>query len=255
MKHVGVLVSGLLLLAIGAPSPAAGVTLFSGTGQGILNDPDIVFPTRPPALAGTSILFESGTVFGEQLFVLPLFAAGTFSAGSPAVDISVSITVTRRTRTIDFPLDNDFYLHVGDGSASVFFLAQDNIFFAGDGEGTGNAGDATLAATTFANQSLERLFVDAGYPPVGGSFTVTADFTLDASSSSVSGAFGTGSGSNTISLAALDRSQELSFIFGADNERERYQVDSLTITSSVPEPSVLALTLTGIAAVLGRRRR
>ena len=115
-----------------ASSRAEAITM-TWTGSDLLSDPSVSFPTAPPTVSGTSIIFGSTTVSDEKLFVVPLFPAGTFSA-SDAVAISVAINLTRlacigstaAVSCADGVVDFDPHSLLGDGTNLVGAITGDN---------------------------------------------------------------------------------------------------------------------------------
>ncbi len=173
--------------------PQSRADFFDGTGADIFNNPDFSFPTRPASLNGTILEFDPGAVVdldNEVLFRYPLFPAGTFAQADP---LSISVTMELVRRTFDF----DPAIAISDGTSVVAFLAGN------DNGGQAFSLTATDAGTIMPNQAIQNtLFANAGYPNIGGTLTVTADFTLEALQTSLSGSFGGGLGADV--LPALD---------------------------------------------------
>lgn len=233
-------------LSLGSISTAVQATPITMTGEDLFNSPQVSFQTTTPTLNGTSLAFGSGAEQFGKLFEIPLFPTGFLSSSSPAVEISVSMNLTRLPcvgACVGGSADWDPHILLSDSSSLVGPVIADNI------GGEALATEMTDLGNVGQRNVLTSVFTGAGYPVIGEAFDVDVLFTLDNLLTTVDVAFL--SGSTSFTSTRLDRTASLSFVFMRDNDiGEQYQVNSITIDSvSVPEPATLLLMLMGLAGI------
>ena len=248
----------VFLCCLGAAVQVRSAILLSETWTGeqlyqnsLSSDPRVTFPTRTPVLDGTSLFFDTGNTDYNRLLALELVPQNSLN---PAHAVIVNLLVNLTVQPCDWPTyrdDHDPGIGVGDGNLLAAFRAADN---------EGGSADAIL----FGGWSEYKpwLFTNAGYPSIGGSFTINSTITLTTASTEVQGGFLNGSGSHTFP-EALNLNSRLSFVFFAAEGNERYQLNWLSVkvqgtqASPIPEPTTLItwLGLTGIALLAAYRRR
>ena len=249
--HLSVIALVVLLINLAPLQKYANATIIL-SGEDLLTEPGVTFPTITPTLDGTSLVFGPGGVH-DKLIAFSLFPDEDFSTSS-TVTFSVTINMTHLAciAACVGSEDHDPHIMIGDGSSLVGAMAADNV----NGQGFGV--EMTDAGTFGKDRSVNLLFENVGYPSIGEDFDIEVLFTLTDLMTIVDISYLAGTGTFSSSMI-LDRSQDLTFFLIRDNDTgEQYQVNSLTIAVNVSEPSTLALFATGLAGLgfmIRRRRR
>lgn len=235
-------------LATCATESFGGTLTYSGTD--LYTDPSVSFPNGIPTLIASSILLASNSPNNfPKLIVVPVAAAGTLTTGAV---ISITVNMTRRDCVAPCSgdeSDSDPQLVVGDGTT---------LLGAGlDESGLVAAERFTDAGTYGINRTFTAVDGPGTAPADGDPFTVLLTYTLGSASTLISAsAFGV-TVSNA-SLGVLDPTKALYFSLIRDNDAgERYQIDSLSITTPVvPIPATAWLfgSALGILGIAHRRR-
>jgi len=187
------------------------------TGEDLLTNPNVSFPTVQPVLDGTSIVFGPGQPAWAKLLVFQL--TGSDLNPDEAYTVTLTLNLTRLTN------DWDPYLLLGDGTQLLGPVVVDNADYLhvsrlmdnGD-SGTGN--------------TVEGVLLEAPVPPVGSSFDVRITYTIMPTATHISGLFEGVSGEFT-SGTILDRSAGIDFVLMSDNESgEIYKLNTLTLETT-----------------------
>jgi len=240
------LVAFILLSLISAGGQATTVTY---SGLDLYGNPNVSFPNGTPTLIGSSLLLgpsSSGTF--PKLIVVPIVAAGALSSGGEIIITANMTRVACAGACAGGPADFDPAMYVGDGARLVGFNTDDSGIF--ELSWASDSGDQLTSRTTTS------LGGPSAMPSIGSTFTAILQLTLRPGNTLVSASpFGvTESGTSGV---ALDPAQALYFTLTRDNDAgERYQIDSLSITTPVvPVPAAVWLfgTALGLMGVMRRK--
>ena len=240
----------IFLVCLIHQAPAAALTL---SGEDLFSHPDLILYRNTPTIIGESLVFdEHRTYRWEKLFGLPILSTGQVLFNSPATTITVSLNLTRLTT------DWDPYFILSDGINSMGAVISDNQLTFDYRFGTSWLYDFYDAGDIVIQQPIRPkvIIYDAGFPEIGESIDVNLVFILDDYQTMLDVAFleGTGSGFHTSSIV-IDRTKDIEFVMLGENISEKYQINSLTVSSPVPEPSTITLLVVGLLGVGGISRK
>jgi len=208
---------GAILFMIWGPNARAGQVCY--TGAELLADASVSFPSRAPALSGSSLTFAPGSGQGT-LVSIPLFAAGELlSDGYATIDATIT-----RTR---LQADDDLNVVVTDGAAAGGVAAQDNF------GGILIAYQLDHSSYPFYDFGPEVFLtstsgVGAALPAVGGATAYDMSVGLDCDGMTLGGTWGTESGQHAFSFP-YDRTAGLSLDVVSEAGDEAYQIDQICL--------------------------
>lgn len=247
--------SAVILIWGGASDAGAGTVTY--TGAQLQTVPGVTFPNDSVTVNGSSLAFASRTAGFPKLVTVPVAPAGALSFGSV---VTITATLTRLGCDQYAP---DVCSTVGDGDFDPHLLLGDGKVLVGavvsDPNGTLSTVSLEDAGALAANRLGGPFFTATQpFPAIGGSFSVTGSFTLNAGSTPLFGSL-LGNSATNLPDRSLDPSLALFFALVRDNDTgERYQLDSISITTplaAVPLPGALALLAGALGPLaLGLRR-
>jgi hypothetical protein len=214
----------------------------------------VFFPSTPPVLNGTSIVFPPPGD-ADKAMVMPLVGAGVIGAAD-TYSVAITLNLTRLARqscqSAECAADHDPGLTLSDGNYLVGAYAEDN--------NNGSAVPVTLidagGASTSSRILSPAVFANAGYPSIGSAFDVTVTFTVAPGETSGTVGFYGSSGQYSEIPRALDATAGLAFILEREQDGEQYQINWMTIDGVlVPEPATFALAGAALLGVAVTRRR
>ncbi len=244
----------LALLVLASSAASADVVTLTGADLYALRGSKVFFPTTPPVLDGTSLVFgPDGNSL--KLMVVPLIDAGTYGP-TDTVSIALRLSITRLVCSscgvASYDFDPNFL--ISDGTHLVGALTADND------NGSALGASFVDAGTSGTSRDLSApVFTDAGYPDIGTAFDVTLLFTIAPGVTTTEITYFGKTGNASVFTRALNPAAGLSFVFLRDLDAhiggEQYQINSLTMPNAVPAPQTLALALLALAGLAAARRR
>ena len=219
-------------------------------GNQLLNNPNVSFPTISPTLIGDTLRFGTGNFFNETILKWDLFSANTLTPTSPTEVINITANLGRLESTSSrFPEDWDPTIYLWDGNNIVGGLFGDNR--GGEFNSVEGTSNGSFNNTTFGP------FLDAGndFPNIGESANFNVEFELGQTETKVT-LSGLG---ETLSFTTnnFDRTQSLSLLIARNHFYERYDINSITVTSNhvVPEPLTILGAGTAVAFGISFKRK
>jgi hypothetical protein len=248
-----------LVITFCLPATTSSAASFTFSGAELQSNPNATLHSTITSLSGTSLIFGPLNVSAnqfEKLVSLPLDSLGQWSDVDGVV-VTASLNLTRLSCSAVFgdncgPEDHDVTIALGNGTQIV-----------GSQVGEGSNGSIFLDQYTDqgphgARTAHNLQSQNTGFPAIGSAYDVTTTFTLGASSTMVATTLLSGNSAATGNV--LGRPANLTFHLMRDNgQGERYQLNSLTITSDsltpVPVPAGLLLFTSGLLSLLLPRHR
>ena len=220
-------------------------------GNQLLNNPNVSFPTISPTLIGDTLRFSTANVFYETILRWDLFPANTLTDNSPTEIINITANLGRlRSTSSRLPEDWDPTIYLWDGTNIIGGILGDNLGGAfqrieGTSDGTSN------------NLSLIGSLSDAGngFPDIGESIDFNVEFELGQTETKVT-LSGLGE-SLSYTTNNFDRTKSLSLLITRNHPYERYDINSITVTSNhvVPEPLTILGAGTAVAFGISFKRK